>query len=414
MCGVLPVGDGRIFPGFHFGSGGSNECRNILRHQCLNHRQSEHPPPAGRRGNKQKEEKTISALENTGRLRYNGPMEQNNIKTMDWQPKNPHDRFCRQTIFRPEHASDFLKSFGDPVLKTFVDLDCLQAAPTTHLSNDFREMIMDASLTTRLLDTQSRSEVLFHLEHKSRPSRTVALQLLVKAGMSLHSRWLSSGRPEWGTFEPPIPLMVVVYNGKEDWDGEIWFHDLFPELPEELRPFVPQFRVVFINLRRFKYGSLPGKPETQSMVESMMRATDGTFAAHLPDVLQHVVKSDLDEYRRDDLTIKIAFYSMWAGEATTEQINNAITTAYNTQEATKMIETIKNSILLEGIEIGKEKGKIEEKINDILDLLRIRHKQVPDSIVAELNGRKDLIALKSLFEVAAQCNSIEEFADALK
>jgi phosphoribulokinase len=44
--------------------------------------------------------------------------------------------------------------------------------------------------------------------------------------------------------------MVVVYNGSEDWEGEIWFHDLFPDLPDELRQYVPQFKLFFINLRR--------------------------------------------------------------------------------------------------------------------------------------------------------------------
>jgi len=344
------------------------------------------------------------------------------IETSTWRLRNPHDRFCRQTAFSPMYAPDFLKSYGDPVLKKFVDLDHLQAAPTTHLSSDHREVILDGSLTTRLLDTQLLAEVLFHMEHKSQPSRTVALQLLVKAGLSLHSRWLSSNRPESGNFESPIPLMVVVYNGSDDWKGEIWFQDLFPNLPEELRPFVPQFRVFFINLRRFKYGNLPGKPETRAIVESMMRTTDGTFVAHLPDILRQVTESDLDEYRRQDLGINIAFYGIWTAQATKEQIDKAITNVYKYEEAIKMIETIKHSTLLEGIEIGEargeargeERGRVTEKINAILKTLRHRHEQVPESIIAELNSRTDLIALESLFEVALQCKTINEFADALK
>jgi len=402
-------------------------------------------------------EKAISRLEKTGRLRYNvlfvgkqdsrkiiaainrkrttdraqnfptknQRMEQPEIKiinTSTWRPQNPHDRFCRQTIFRPEYAPDFLKSYGDPILKKFVDLDHLVAAPTTHLSNDLREVIMDGSLTTRLLDTQSLSEVLFHMEHKSRPSRTVALQLFVKAGLSLHSRWLTSGRPEWGTFEPPIPLMVVVYNGAEDWEGEIWFQDIFPELSDELQPLVPQFRVIFINLRRFKYGNLPGKPETRAIVESMMRTTDGTFVANLQRIMQQVAGSELDEYRRQDLGINVAFYGIWTAQVTKEQVDKAITDVFKRQEAINMIETIKHSTLLEGIEIGttrgieigKLEGKLEEKVNDILKTLRVRHEQVPDAIVVALSRRTDLIALESLFEVALQCDSINEFADALK
>ena len=79
-----------------------------------------------------------------------------------------------------------------------------------------------------------------------------------------------------------------------------------------------------------------------------------------------------------------------------------------------MLETIPNGLLREGFVLGEAKGRVEEKINVILELLRIRFKRVPSTIADELNGRTDLIALKSLFEVAAQCDSIDEFADALK
>jgi hypothetical protein len=38
--------------------------------------------------------------------------------------------------------------------------------------------------------------------------------------------------------------MVVVYNGSEDWDGEICFQDVLPNIPEKLRRFVLQFQVI--------------------------------------------------------------------------------------------------------------------------------------------------------------------------
>jgi len=70
-----------------------------------------------------------------------------------WRPTNPHDRFCRATVYHPLYAPDFLRSYGGPVLSRYIDLDHLQEAPTTHLSNELKEVIMDASLVTRLLDT---------------------------------------------------------------------------------------------------------------------------------------------------------------------------------------------------------------------------------------------------------------------
>jgi len=239
------------------------------------------------------------------------------------------------------------------------------------------------------------------------------LQLLTEVALSLHFRWFLNRRPESGVFTPPIPLMIVVYNGTEDWEGELWFQDLFPNLPEELRIFVPQFRVFVINLRHFKYGNLPGRPETQAIAESLMRATDGTFIEHLPNVYRHVAESDLDERRRLDLTRTISSYCALATPVTAEQIIQAITTTFRKQEYLDMIETVRNEFVLQGYEIGKAQGELKRSIHAILKLLRIRFDWVPVSIEEELNSRTDLIALESLFELAAQCDSLAEFADAL-
>ena len=341
-------------------------------------------------------------------------MERNRVDKPIWRPTNPHDRFCRRTAFHPVYAPDFLKSYGDPVLKEFVDLDQLQEAPTTHLSDALKEVIMDAALVTKLTGTQSVSEVLFHLEHKSKPSKTVAVQLLMEVSLSLHFRWFLSNRAESGTFEPPIPIMVVVYNGHEDWTGEILFQDLFPNLPEEMRPFVPQFRVFLINLRRFRYGSLPGRPETRAIAESMLRATDGTFIDHLSEIFQHVADADLDEQWRLDLTRSISSYCTWVAHATSEQIINPITTIFKGKEGINMPEMIQKSIIQEGIEIGEARGKVMSKVETLQAVLNGKFKSVPKHVIDDIGRMTDPIALDSLTVLASTSTSIDDIVDALK
>jgi len=170
---------------------------------------------------------------------------------------------------------------------------------------------------------------MLYLEHKSKPAKEVVIQLLLEAALSLHFKWFlhtrqSSEQNKGKPFVPPIPLMIVVYNGDEDWDGEICFQDIYPDLPEELRPYVLQFKIIFINLRRFPYGNIPGNPETQAIVESLKRAADGTFITHLPDILKRVSNANLDELHKLDLTGSISSYCTWVAGATSEQIIKAI------------------------------------------------------------------------------------------
>ncbi|MCL2624897.1 MAG: Rpn family recombination-promoting nuclease/putative transposase, partial [Planctomycetaceae bacterium] len=364
---------------------------------------------------------------------YNREMDQNNPNsnnddTVEQAPRytNPHDRFCRLTACNPAYAKDFLQSYGDPVLDKFIDLNNLQEAPTTLITDKLKELRMDYALTTRLLGSQTMSEVLFHIEHKSQPGRGAAIQLLTEAALSLHGRWARSGRPVSGNVALPIPVMIIIYNGRERWNDEMWFQDLYTDLPEELRRFVPQFQLMVINLRRFKYGNLPGKPETQAIVESLMRTTDGTLVDHLVDVFRRVAESRLNESMRLSLGASMSTYFDMSTDVTEVQLIDAVNATFTGKERIIMAETIKNSFVLEGIEIGearaeakgkpkwKAEGKVETEINNILKLLRHRFSPVPDEIVNNVSGRTDLIALESLFELALQCKSLDDFADGLK
>ena len=79
-----------------------------------------------------------------------------------------------------------------------------------------------------------------------------------------------------------------------------------------------------------------------------------------------------------------------------------------------MIETVRNEFVLQGYEIGKAQGELQGKVKAILTILRVNFGRIPSAISEELNRRTDPIALESLLEIAAQCDSLAEFADALK
>ena len=165
-------------------------------------------------------------------MTINSPNDNNdNPAEQAWRLPNPHDRFCRLTACSPAFAPNFFRSYGDPVLDKLIDLDNLQEAPTTLLTDKLKELRKDAALITRLLDSQSMSEVLILVEHKSQPGRGAVIQLWAEAAMSLHGRWVKAGRPESGNIEWPIPILIIIYNGSDDWDIELWFQDFFTNLP---------------------------------------------------------------------------------------------------------------------------------------------------------------------------------------
>jgi hypothetical protein len=233
--------------------------------------------------------------------------------------------------------------------------------------------------------------------------------------VSLYKRWTDAGRPvSRRKFKLPIPLMVLLYCGAEDLPDEvISYQDMFEHIPERLVQHVPQYYLLVINLRRFAYNNLPGKPETQAVVETMKRAFDGTLAAHFPDVLGRLGAISIDD-RIMDLMANISWYTGRVTDIAPEKIVETVTNVIKGKDGVQMAEMIKSSLILEGIEIGEARGQLKEKVKDISKLLQLRFNQVPDEITSELNSRTDLIALDSLFDLAAQCNTLDEFAKGLK
>ena len=158
--------------------------------------------------------------------------------------------------------------------------------------------------------------------------------------MTLYTAWTDADYSDSPNFELPIPIMVVLYHGTEDWaKKEIWFQDLFKGFPPALRDLIPRFKVLIINLRRFQYGNLPGRPITRAFVESLKRATDGTFADKLDNVFQHVYDAGLEKTHRWDYVETITGYCSWSVGLTKEQLERAIMKTFE-KEGVEMSETI--------------------------------------------------------------------------
>ncbi|MDR2117279.1 MAG: Rpn family recombination-promoting nuclease/putative transposase [Planctomycetaceae bacterium] len=361
------------------------------------------------------------------------PIDKNTVPKTDKVLKidrlnNPHDRFAKKTVGNPLYAADFLKHYADPIVARHVHLNHLVAVPTHYLNSELKEIILDVAFTARLRDTKRNSEVLMFLEHKSRPSRFVPLQMGAQCFMFLYFGWTATNYSE--NYKPSIPLMLLLYNGNEDIDEKQFFQSIFGKIPKEFKRFVPQFKMIVINMKRFSYDNLPGKPETQAIAESFKRATDGTFGTQLAPILERVKIADLGKQHTLDLTTSITRYCTWTTDLTSEKVVQTITKVFTGAEGLKMATTIKKGIVQEGIEIGEARGEargialgevrgvalgeargeLKGCVNMILGILSDRFGKVPKSIVNALKQRTDVVALKSLVVHAVNCSSLDDFA----
>ena len=312
----------------------------------------------------------------------------------------------------PIIAGDLLRHYTDPVVGKYVDLDHLKQEPTQNFGKKFQELFKDLAFASHLIDKKGKAEVLIIAEHKSRPEPFVLLQLMLYLGLTWYKRWTDAGRPQsTKTFRLPLPILVVLYNGKEKWGGELDLKSLVSAVPPELEPFIPVIRVLFIPLNQFDKKHLPGRPETRAVVESMIRATDGTFVVGLGSVIGHFKDSTLDE-RILELIEDIVLYCDWTEDVTPDAVDKILSNVVEGQEDNKMSQAVKQvrktfeRIARESY-VAEAEAKTSREI--ILGSIRGKFGKVPKNIEKAVNQMNDPIALKSLAVRTGSCTTLAEF-----
>jgi hypothetical protein len=217
----------------------------------------------------------------------------------------------------------------------------------------------------------------------------------------------------------PVPILVVLCNGKEKWEGELDIKSLVSAVPPELERFIPAIEVLFIRLNQFDIRHLPGKPETQAVVEAMIRAAEGTFVAGLGSVIGHFKDSTLDD-RILELIEDIVRYCVWMEDVTPDAVDKVLSNVVEGQEENKMSQAVKQvrktferiareSYVAEAEAKGEAKGEAKAGREIILESIRERFGNVPKTSERAINQMNDPIALKSLAVRTGSCKTLAEF-----
>ena len=325
---------------------------------------------------------------------------------------NPHDRFARKVVGDPKIAADLLRHYTEPVIGKHVDLDNLKPEPKEIFGEKFQELRKDIAFASHLIDKKGKAEVLIVMEHKSKPEPFVLLQLLVYLVLSWYKRWKDAGRPQsTKKFRLPMPVLVVLYNGKDKWDGELDIKSLVSSVPAELEPYIPQVKVLHIRLNQFDKQNLPGKPETQAVVEAMIRATEGTFVAGLESIFGRFKDLSLDD-RISELIEDIVQYCGLVEEVTHEHVDKAIKNVIK-GEGINMSQAVK-AVRKAFEDIARESYIAEGKAGTIVRILTRRFRTVSKPVKDKVISIMDIDRLDELTDQAVDCKSLDEFAKSLQ
>ncbi|HKM39608.1 MAG TPA: Rpn family recombination-promoting nuclease/putative transposase, partial [bacterium] len=175
---------------------------------------------------------------------------------------NPHDRFFKKTLGEVAVAEDFLVNYLPPSIKSIIDTASLRPQKDSFISKELQESYSDLLFKAKI--KQRVGYIYFLFEHKSYPSRNIALQLL----RYMTDIWVAKVEKE--SFEYlPIIIPLVVYHGEQSWKIKTSLGALIPEfeqLPEDVKPFIPDYEYLLYDVSRFTDEEIKGQAQLKILL----------------------------------------------------------------------------------------------------------------------------------------------------
>jgi hypothetical protein len=156
-----------------------------------------------------------------------------------------HDKFryvgpLRAILADKEIAIDYFKACLPKNVVDLLDLSTLTQLPDTYISKELQKTISDIVYSCRSRDSKRGVKISLLLEHKNKPEKFTAIQLLSYIA-SGHLKQIAQEKK----VSPIIPILL--YHGKERWQYRTLI-TLFKNLDHELRTFIPEYDYIYHDL----------------------------------------------------------------------------------------------------------------------------------------------------------------------
>ncbi|MGH9939886.1 MAG: Rpn family recombination-promoting nuclease/putative transposase, partial [Blastocatellia bacterium] len=281
---------------------------------------------------------------------------------------NPHDRFFKEVLSRPETAADFLANYLPPDVAAALDLSALELIKDSFTDEELRQHFSDLLYSTRLKGGQPALVYLL-FEHKSEPEKEVSLQLLrYKTRI-----WERLPRDETGLLPPVIPL--VLYHGQKKWNAPAQFARLVAASENEtIRRFVPQFEYHLVDLSEYDLETFKGEIILRVFLALLKYIFHEGLGERLPEIiapLTRMMRQDALEYLRTILM----YLSIAKRQISKEDLHMAIEQTF--PESTGEVIA---QFALDWIAEGEQKGEQKSAARISLRLLERRFGAISDDL----------------------------------
>ncbi|MDR2704724.1 MAG: Rpn family recombination-promoting nuclease/putative transposase [Planctomycetaceae bacterium] len=322
----------------------------------------------------------------------------------DKELAHPHDLLVRRFLVEPKLMADLLTFYvrktKDQKIIQLIDLLHLQCESPINIDTDLTETIGDLRFSTRFKASRQPSTVFLLFEHQStidKHFRVRGLDYIVKTYKKFRKKTK-------GKFKYPYPIVVVLYHGAIPWK-ELQEMDEMIEMVPGVERNLLRYTLILIDVSLIPTNELQGHPALQALIETLQLSSKGKLVTQFEHVAEHFTAIK-DDPRTQGWLHSLVRYALAVSKMSQELVTKAFSKILNEKEAKKMATSTMQELIIQ--------GKTEFGCNAVLNVLRKRFTKVPKRIETVIQKMNDPIALDSLNVHAATCQTLDEFATALK
>ena len=337
-----------------------------------------------------------------------------------------HDTFFKETFKMRSLAVAFLKKFLPPETLEWLDLGNLTIEPTQFVDDMFRKTWADMVYKVPIIGMEEHVSVHIILEHKSYNDGSAIFQIwkyitrlciqdvekrLTDTETQKRKTWTKDFR-----LSPVIP--IILHHGDSPFTGETELFNLFHPLPGA-EDFLPRLKAVLVDLSTMKDEELPRDPDAPELhvVLMILKTVFDQNKTVLSRKLSAIVE-ELKPYSQIPMyheLIRLFWYYM-ANNAKkmTKSDAEELETEIREMIGDKNMQTWVQTYIDEGRAEGRVEGEIEREAKTVLRVLARRFRAVPKPLETRIFAITNLAYLEKLTDLAFDCESLDEFAAAIK
>jgi len=343
------------------------------------------------------------------------------VKSSSIIPKDlklTHDGYFREAFQIKRFAIAFLRKKLPKETLACLNLNKLTAEKREMTDDLFKGVVADITYRVPIKGTKESVNFFVVVEHKSRQDSLTIFQLWCYVYHICRQVFLAARKrgETKADFRLPPVIAIILYHGKSRFRGKTELSELFFPLPG-LEKYLPKLQAILVDLSTIDDDDpLMNDPEVPELRVVLM-VLKMVFRRDIMPKIKEVLK-ELKPYS-DDPAMRRLIRATWVYLANNaKHLRRNFDTLLGTFEEVvgeRVMSTLVEMWKAEGEAIGVAKGKAEgEEKGKVLAILEVRFNKVPKGIEKAIRSMVDLIALKSLVEHAKTCQSLDDFAEALK